>query len=135
MPDVFSPKTRSTIMSRIKGRDTNPERIVRSIIHRMGYRFRLHAKELPGKPDIVLPKHKKLVFVNGCFWHGHKGCKRAKIPATNTTFWLKKINSNIARDKKKLKELKKLGWKPLVVWQCQLRDKQELTMSIRNFLS
>ena len=135
MPDVFSPKTRSTIMSRIKGRDTNPERIVRSIIHRMGYRFRLHAKELPGKPDIVLPKHKKLVFVNGCFWHGHKGCKRAKIPATNTTSWLKKINSNIARDKKKLKELKKLGWKPLVVWQCQLRDKQELTMLIQNFLS
>ncbi|HDP34827.1 MAG TPA: DNA mismatch endonuclease Vsr, partial [Candidatus Hydrogenedentes bacterium] len=94
MVDIFTKEHRSHIMAQIKGKDTKPEKAVRSILHRMGYRFRIHVSFLPGKPDIVLARHRKVIFVNGCFWHGHKRCRRGTIPETNTDFWIRKIVSN-----------------------------------------
>lgn len=134
MPDVFSKEKRSRIMSKIKGKDTKPEKLVRSMLHRMGYRFRLHVRDLPGSPDVVLPRHRKIVFVHGCFWHGHLGCQRAKLPETNRPFWEEKIGKNIKRDRAVLRELKRNGWKILVVWQCQMRDKNVLEKRLRRFM-
>jgi len=105
MTDVFSQEKRSWIMSRVKGRDTKPEILVRSFIFRMGFRFRLHRRDLPGTPDIVLPRHGKVIFVHGCFWHGHKRCPRSKRPTTNENFWNKKLDGNIKRDKRYRREL------------------------------
>ena len=121
-------------MSKIKGKDTKPEKIVRSLLHQMGYRFRLHRLDLPGNPDIVLPKFRKVIFVHGCFWHGHKNCMRAKRPTTNKKFWNEKLSKNIKRDRKYPKELKKLGWRTLVVWQCEIKDKGLLMNKLRDFL-
>jgi DNA mismatch endonuclease (patch repair protein) len=121
-------------MSRVKGRDTKPEKIVRSLLHGMGYRFRLNQKSLPGSPDIVLPKYKKAVFVHGCFWHGHEGCQRAARPTSNADFWNQKIEGNIKRDSVKLRELRKLGWKATVIWQCQIRDMHSLQKRLDRFL-
>lgn len=121
-------------MSLIKGRETKPEKLVRSLLHGLGYRFRLHDKNLPGKPDIVLPRHKKVIFVHGCFWHGHKQCKRAKRPATHKEFWNKKIDGNIKRDEKVKRQLKTLGWRVLVVWQCQTRNQEELRKRLEKFM-
>ncbi|MCE3226993.1 MAG: very short patch repair endonuclease [Bacteroidetes bacterium] len=121
MADVHSKKVRSYNMSRIKGKDTKPEILVRKFLHSKGFRFRLHAKNLPGKPDIVLPKYKTVIFVHGCFWHGHKGCKYFVVPKTRTEWWLNKINTNIANDKKKEKALKLSGWKVVHVWECGLK--------------
>lgn len=126
MADRISPEHRSWNMSRIRNRDTRPEMIVRSLLHRMGYRFRLHKKDLPGKPDIVLPKYKTVIFVHGCFWHRHKGCKYAYTPKSRTEFWNTKFEKNIARDKQVRKELKKLGWKVIVVWECEVKDTEKL---------
>jgi DNA mismatch endonuclease, patch repair protein len=134
VPDRFTPNERSKIMSRVKGRDTEPERLVRRILHRMGYRFRLHRKDLPGSPDIVLPKHRKVVFVHGCFWHGHKGCPRSARPATNVDFWNRKIDGNIRRDRKALRNLRALGWKYLVVWQCETKRIEGLMTRLERFL-
>jgi DNA mismatch endonuclease (patch repair protein) len=134
MTDVYSKKKRSWIMSQVRDRDTEPELLVRSLIHGMGYRFRLHVRDLPGNPDIVLPRHEKVVFVHGCFWHGHKGCKRAARPSANKKFWEKKLSGNVERDKKKVRELRKLGWKVLVVWQCELRNLDKLTAKLERFL-
>ena len=134
MPDVFCREKRSWIMSRVKGRDTKPELLVRSMVHRMGYRFRVHRKDLPGKPDLVLPKHRKVIFVHGCFWHGHRGCSRASRPATNTEFWQEKLDENARRDRRKKRELRKLGWKVLVVWQCELKDLDKLQARLIRFL-
>jgi len=134
MTDVFTPEKRSEVMSRIRGRDTKPELLVRSLIHRMGYRFRLHVKTLPGRPDIVLPRHRKIVLVHGCFWHGHPGCKRARRPQTNREFWRNKIKANIERDGKVLRQLRDLGWDVLVVWECETRDEEELELKLRTFL-
>ena len=114
-------------MSRIKSKDTTPERIVRSFLHRNGFRFRLHVKDLPGKPDIVLPKYKTVIEVRGCYWHRHEGCKDATTPSTNTEFWQKKFAENVARDKRTEHELKKLGWNVIVVWECEI--------NINNFLN
>ncbi len=122
-------------MGRISGRHTKPEIVVRKIIRDMGFRYRLNVRKLPGSPDIVLSTHKKVVFVHGCFWHGHKGCKRAKRPTTNVAFWNKKIDKNIARDKKTQRELKKLGWKSLVIWQCQIAKQEVLEKRISRFLT
>lgn len=122
-------------MSRIRGRDTKPEIAVRKLLHKMGYRFRLHLKSLPGKPDIVLPKHKKIVFVHGCFWHGHRGCRRASRPVSNADFWNVKIEKNIKRDAENLKKLKALGWKTTTVWQCQIRKTQLLQKRLESFLN
>ena len=122
MTDHITQQHRSWNMSRIKGWITKPEIIVRSMLHRMGYRFRLHRKDLPGKPDIVLPKHNTVIFVHGCFWHRHPGCRYATTPKSNTEFWQKKFDRNVARDKQNQATLKATGWRVLVVWECELRD-------------
>lgn len=121
MADVHSRETRSYNMSRIKGKNTKPELLVRKFLHANGYRYKLHDKSLPGKPDIVLPKYKTVIFVNGCFWHGHKNCKYFVIPKTRTDWWLNKINGNIANDVNALKALKKAGWKIITIWECGLK--------------
>lgn len=134
MTDVHTKAQRSFNMSRIKGRDTKPELIVRSLVHRLGFRFRLHRKDLPGKPDIVLPRHRKVIFVHGCFWHIHN-CKNGRVrPATNPLFWQDKRAGNKERDKRNILVLKKLGWEVLVIWECQLKDVEKLNHNLRTFL-
>ena len=120
--DRLTPGKRSWNMSRIKSKDTTPERIVRSFLHRNGFRFRLHVKDLSGKPDIVLPKYKTVIEVRGCYWHRHEGCKDATTPSTNTEFWQKKFAENVARDESTEQELKALGWNVIVVWECKIRN-------------
>ena len=124
-------------MSHVKGKNTKPEIMVRKFLFEHGYRYRLHRKDLPGKPDIVLPKYKTAIFINGCFWHGHKDCKYFTLPETNSEFWRSKIDSNIKRDKESHEELSKLGWKVIDIWQCNLKkDKvqtlENLIKSIKN---
>ena len=114
---------RSRNMSAIKSKNTKPEIKVRKILHSMGYRFRLHRKDLPGSPDIVLPKYKTVIFVHGCFWHRHQNCKYASNPKTRREFWEKKFKENIERDKKTQEKLKNLGWKTNIVWECEIKDK------------
>lgn len=121
-------------MSRVKGVNTKPEKAVRSIIHRMGFRFRLHRRDLPGKPDIVLPRHRKVVFVHGCFWHGHKACRRSSRPETNKEFWDEKLSRNIERDRRKIRELKKMGWDVLLIWQCELKKAGLVESKLARFL-
>ncbi len=132
--DVFSKGKRSQIMSRISGKDTKPEMLVRSLLHRMGFRFRLHTKDLPGKPDITLPKHKKVIFVHGCFWHGHKDCPRSKRPSTNVKFWNEKIDGNIKRDKKNIQSLENQDWKTLILWTCEIKDQKTLESKLTSFM-
>jgi len=124
--DIISEERRSWNMSRIRGKDTKPEIIVRSMLHRMGYRFRLHRKDLPGKPDIVLPKYNKVIFVHGCFWHRHKGCKYAYIPKSRVKFWGNKFAETVKRDKQHLKQLKENGWEVFIVWECETKDTDKL---------
>ena len=126
MADNISKRHRSWIMSRVPSGNTTPERIVRSVLHRMGYRFRIHVKELPGKPDIVLKKHNLVVFVHGCFWHNHQGCKISHIPKSNTGFWLDKFEKNMCRDKEKQRRLVELGWRVEKIWECQTKDWSKL---------
>jgi DNA mismatch endonuclease, patch repair protein len=121
MADVHDKKTRSYNMSRIKGKDTKPEMLVRKFLHANGFRYRLHVKDLPGKPDIVLPKYKTVIFVHGCFWHGHAHCKYFVVPKSRTEWWLNKINGNIANDEKAEKALEKSGWKIITLWECNLK--------------
>ena len=137
MTDIFSKSKRSRIMSHISGKNTKPEIIIRKIVHSLGYRFRLHKRDLPGKPDIVFLKLKKVIFVNGCFWHGHKNCIRSKLPTTNKNFWKEKIEGNKRKDKSNYIRLKKLGWDYLVIWQCKIKqgNKQKLIDEITNFLT
>ena len=120
--DHLTPEHRSWNMSRIKSKDTTPERIVRSFLHRNGFRFRLHVKDLPGKPDIVLPKYKTVVEVRGCYWHRHEGCKDSTTPSTNTEFWQKKFNDNIRRDVVVRTELQERNIKCLIVWECTIKQ-------------
>jgi len=120
MVDHLTKEKRSWNMSRVKGKNTKPELVVRSFLHNNGYRFRLHRKDLPGKPDIVLPKYNTVVFIHGCFWHQHKNCKRATIPKTNKKYWIPKLQKNIENDKRYTKELKSLGWKIIILWECQI---------------
>ena len=130
MADVHSIATRSYNMSRIKGKDTKPEMLVRMFLHAHGFRYRLHDKKLAGKPDIVLPKYKTVIFVHGCFWHGHKNCKYYVVPKTRTDWWLNKINGNISNDKKAMTALRKDSWKIITVWECKLKPaKVEKTLS------
>lgn len=121
-------------MSKVKGKNTKPELIVRSMLHKMGYRFRLYRKDLPGNPDITLQKFKKVIFVHGCFWHGHEKCKRSKRPTTNREFWDKKLNKNLLRDKKNIEELKNKGWELIIVWTCEVKDKNRLKRKLSEFL-
>lgn len=134
MVDHLSSTERSRNMARVKSSDTKPELLVRSLIHQMGFRFSLHRKDLPGRPDIVLTRLRKIVFVNGCFWHGHAGCRRGARPSTNRAFWDKKINSNTVRDAQNLRLLSEQGWQPLVVWECQTRDISSLRKQLCLFL-
>jgi DNA mismatch endonuclease (patch repair protein) len=120
-------------MARVSGSDTKPEIIVRKMIYSLGFRYRLNVRKLPGTPDIVLSKHKKVIFVHGCFWHGHKGCKRSKRPVTNIVFWNRKIDQNIKRDKNSLIELRRLGWKPLMIWECQTKKPDSLEKRLIQF--
>jgi DNA mismatch endonuclease (patch repair protein) len=124
--DTLSPERRSWNMSRIKSGDTGPELIVRSILHRIGCRFSLHRKDLAGRPDVVLPKYKTVVFVHGCFWHRHKGCQDATMPKTRRAFWRKKLEGNVARDKVKQCALRTFGWRVIVVWECETEDTRDL---------
>ncbi|QAB15193.1 very short patch repair endonuclease [Hydrogenovibrio thermophilus] len=124
MVDSLTAEKRSWNMSRISNKDTKPELIVRKLLHKNGYRFRLHRKDLPGKPDLVLPKYKTVIFVHGCFWHMHEGCKDAGIPKTRTEFWKKKLEENVKRDKKNIQLLKKLGWNVIIVWECETHNSE-----------
>lgn len=121
MADVMTPEQRSRCMAAIKGKDTKPELIVRKYLFSRGLRFRVQVRKLPGNPDIVLPKYKTVVFVDGCFWHGHEGCKYYRLPKSNVEFWQQKIERNIARDIRNEAELKSLGWRVLRVWECDIR--------------
>lgn len=120
MVDFLSPKERSARMSHIKGKDTKPELSLRKVLHGLGFRYRLHVADLPGKPDLVFPKYKTVVFVHGCFWHSHIGCKIATTPKSNTEFWIEKFEKNKERDARAKKALEDAGWTALVVWECEL---------------
>ena len=134
MADVHDKATRSYNMSQIKAKNTKPEILVRKFLHAHGFRYRLHVKNLPGKPDIVLPKYKTAIFIHGCFWHGHKNCKYFVVPKTRTEWWLAKIDSNIANDAKALKALQKAGWKVIVVWTCNLKS-QKMFLTLRRLIN
>src|SRR5581483_12381965 len=121
MTDLISPQARSQNMSRIRSTDTRPERIVRRMLFALGFRFRLHRRDLPGTPDIVFVGKRKVIFVNGCFWHGHARCARATRPSSNVRFWTEKIAKNKLRDRAALSALKRSGWRVCVIWQCELR--------------
>lgn len=137
MADVHSPETRSYNMSRIKGKDTKPEMIVRKFLFSKGFRYRLHVKNLPGKPDIVLPKYKTVIFIHGCFWHGHEGCKYFVIPKTRTEWWREKIYHDKDNDIQNHQILLELGWGVITIWACELRSKNniwELNNLLDNFV-
>jgi len=133
--DRLSTEQRSWNMSRIRSRNTGPERAVRSLLHRMGYRFRLHRRDLPGCPDIVLPRYRAVVLVHGCFWHRHEHCRFAYTPKSRARFWKEKFRRNVARDNEVREELSSLGWRVLVVWECETGDTDILAERLRNFLS
>lgn len=133
--DTLTREQRAKCMSRVRGKDTKPEMVVRRIIHGMGFRYALHSKALPGKPDIVLTRHRKVVFVHGCFWHGHSGCKRSARPTTNAEFWDRKLDRNLARDRQHIRSLESDGWSVLVVWECRTRDVDALQRRIGSFLA
>ena len=122
MADIVSPEKRSQMMSGIRSKNTKPEITVRRWLHKNGYRFRLHRKDLPGKPDVVLPKYKTVIFVHGCFWHRHNGCKYCITPKTRTDWWLNKFEGNIQRDSLVLAAYRDIGWNPLIIWECQIKD-------------
>ena len=133
-PDVHTPDQRRRNMAAIRGTDTKPEMVVRRLVHGMGYRYRLHVKGLPGKPDLVLPRHRKVIFVHGCFWHMHN-CRYGRVkPATRAEFWETKRQSNVERDRRSRRALRRLGWQILVVWECQTRQADKLQERLRNFL-
>jgi len=132
--DRLKPELRSENMRRIRSKDTVPELIVRSLTHRMGYRYRLHVRNLPGKPDLVFRPRKKVIFVHGCFWHQHADCKEGRIPASKATYWKPKLLRNVKRDRSHLLELVSSGWKVLVIWECQIRDTDRLEKRLRKFL-
>jgi DNA mismatch endonuclease (patch repair protein) len=134
MVDSLSKEKRSWNMSRIRSKDTKPEKIVRSLLHRMGYRFRLHMQDLPGKPDVVLPKYKTVIFVHGCFWHRHPKCKYAYTPKSRIEFLEKKFADNIARFKIVKKELKHLQWNVFVIWECELSKQESVVNKLEKYI-
>lgn len=133
--DIFTKEKRSEIMRKVKSKDTGPEKKVRSLLHSLGFRFRIHRKDLPGKPDIVLPKYKTVIFVHGCFWHGHEDCKLARTPKSRQFYWVDKIKKNSERDLKNQKELSNLGWNVLILWECKIRSKLGLTDEVSRVVS
>lgn len=134
MADVFDKAERSRIMSRIRGKNTKPEMIVRSLAHRMGYRFRLHRSDLPGKPDLVFPGRRKIIFVHGCFWHMHNCRKGRSKPASNVRFWRDKRQANRERDRKNIQKLRRMGWSVMVVWECRTESPDKLAAELDDFL-
>jgi DNA mismatch endonuclease (patch repair protein) len=134
LPDFLTPAQRSERMARIRSTNTRPEKAVRSLLHRLGCRFRLHGKNLPGRPDVVLPKYRKAVFVHGCFWHRH-ACRPLRLPETDAAFWAAKFAANVARDRRKLRAVRRAGWGALVVWGCQIKDRDRLERRLRRFLA
>lgn len=137
MNDTLTPAARSERMGRIRSKNTTPELTVRRMLHAMGYRFRLHRKELPGRPDIVLPRFKAAIFVHGCFWHQHpeSSCKLSRLPKSRLDFWLPKLQGNRTRDLRNQEQLLDEGWKFLVIWECELRDGEALALKIKEFLT
>lgn len=133
MSDIFSQTKRSDIMSKISSKDTKPEILVRKFLFSKGFRYRINVKTLPGKPDIVLPKYKTIIFVNGCFWHGHN-CKKGKLPSSNTDFWKEKISNNKSRDAKNSDLLVKPGWKVIIIWQCEISKIDNRTKILNKLL-
>lgn len=123
--DTVDEATRSMIMSRVGQRDTGPEMKLRRALHALGFRYRVNVKKLPGSPDLVFPKYKAVIFVHGCFWHRHEGCKYATTPKTRVEFWKTKFNANVERDRKNIEKLEKLGWRTMVVWECELKKKKD----------
>jgi DNA mismatch endonuclease (patch repair protein) len=132
--DVVTPEERSSNMSKIKGKDTKPEMIVRSTCHDLGLRYRLHRKDLPGTPDIVFPKHRLCLFVHGCFWHRHPGCKYAYTPKSRLDFWLPKLAKNVERDTKAQQELEAAGWRVWIIWECQTKNIDALRSEIKKMI-
>lgn len=132
--DRITPDQRSYLMSQVRAKDTKPELVIRSFLHRSGFRFRLHVKSLPGTPDIVLPKYKTVIEVRGCFWHRHPGCRKATTPASNCNFWHDKFQQNVTRDAKNDSALEALGWQVIVVWECQIR-KNETLLKLTDLIS
>lgn len=135
MADRISREQRSLNMAAIHSKNTGPELAVRKIVFSLGYRYRLHDPKLPGKPDLVFPSRRKVLFVHGCFWHGHNRCRRATTPKTHTEFWQRKIAANMIHDRQVRRRLRDLGWKPLTIWQCELRNQRRLTERIDEFLA
>ena len=133
MVDSVTRQRRSEIMGRVKGKDTTPELAIRSMVHRMGYRFRLHRRDLPGCPDLVFPSRRKVIFVHGCFWHRHPGCPMARIPKTRVEYWTSKLEANAVRDARHLEALKAKRWRALVIWECET-GKIDVARRIRTFL-
>lgn len=133
--DIVSSEKRSRMMAGIKGKNTKPELIVRKLVHGMGFRYRLHRKDLPGSPDLVFPRLKKVIFVHGCFWHRHTGCRFAYTPKSNAQFWLDKLEGNIRRDGQAVTALETLGWQVLIVWECEVSDLPALTRKVSSFLT
>ena len=133
MSDVFSPQKRREVMASIRGKDTKEELLVRRFLFQHGLRFRTSDRRLPGRPDIVLAKYRTVIFLNGCFWHGHEGCYR--LPKTNQEFWRRKIERNRARDEQNIARLLAMGWRPLVVWECELRGKQRQKETLEGLLN
>lgn len=137
MADSLTPTERSERMGRVKGKDSKPELAVRRLVHGMGYRYRLHVKHLPGKPDLVFANRKKVIFVHGCFWHRHgdPDCKLARLPKSRLEFWLPKLEGNKTRDARTKAKLKDLGWRALIIWECQIAEKKEMREKIIQFLN
>lgn len=135
MSDIYDKKERSLIMSHVKSKDTTPEIVIRKFIFSKGIRYRVHDKRYPGKPDLVIPKYDTIIFVHGCFWHGHKNCKSSKLPKTRREFWEKKISDNIIRDKKNIEKLRKDGWNVILVWECELSTQEKRDKRLNNLIS
>lgn len=134
MADRISPEKRSELMSRVRGKDTRPEMIVRRTVYGLGYRYRLHDKRLPGKPDLVFPGRRRVIFMHGCFWHRHD-CARATMPKSNSEYWILKFERNVMRDAAVLRALQESGWRALVIWECDTKDRDLLVRKLQSFLN
>lgn len=132
--DTLTKEERSHRMSLVRGKDTMPEKLVRCLVHRLGYRFRLHVRNVPGCPDLVFRSRSKVIFVHGCFWHQHKGCKKSRLPTTRTEYWIPKLKENRRRDIRIKNALTRQGWRYLVVWECEIKNEMKLTDRLRDFL-
>lgn len=133
--DRLTVTARSRMMAKIRGADTKPERIVRSTAHRLGLRFRLHRRDLPGTPDLVLPRHRLAIFVHGCFWHRHEGCRRSSVPATNVDFWTEKFERNMARDRAAVSALERTGWRVAIIWECETKSEADLVVQLLSLVN